>query len=277
MNFSKQIIVFISAWLILPIIMIILNIPFRNLLLIGIPVIFSFYNFIKAIIEKNSTNYFVIGILFLLIGIKIEYHFYNWVIHIILIIACLHFLRPFDNLKTDKLKFLGVILIGINIIFLVTSNSWILNQLNYGKKPWSTNLEWNDFQGIPEEQSELDAIITTTIYYKENRLYNYPNAVISSYMVRNESWQKEKNNNEAQKELLNHEKGHFNILEAHVRFAQDSLKKAWGISPDKIEEVIEFYLDQKEIAQKKYDSETQHGVNIEFQGEWDELIKNWLE
>jgi hypothetical protein len=116
----------------------------------------------------------------------------------------------------------------------------------------------------------------TSIKYKVNKLYNYPNAVISTFMIPNESWKKEISDEKAQKELLNHEKGHFNIVEANMRFAKDSLQQVWGKNPARIEEIIEFYIDQKETTQDKYDSETENGSNIKKQRDWDELIKKLL-
>lgn len=279
MKFSLQIIVFILVWLVLPIIMVALDIPYKNLLLIGMPIIFSIYNFIRGLVQEDSklsTKSFAIAILFILIGIKIEYHLYNWLIHIILIITSLYLFKPFKNLMGEKLKSLGIILICINFILLLTPNNWILNQLNYEKKSWSTNLEWNDFKGTPEKQSKLDAIISTGVQYKVNKVFNYPNAVISAYMIQNESWNKEISDVNAKKELLNHEKGHFNIVEAHIRFTQDSLQKIWGANSDKIEKVIDYYLEQKEITQDRYDSITQHGSILDKQREWDILIQEWL-
>ncbi|WP_040252074.1 DUF922 domain-containing protein, partial [Psychroserpens mesophilus] len=280
MKFFKQIIVFISIWLILPTMMVALNIPYKNLFIIVTPIIFSIYNLIQGLNQEDSElskKSFVISLLFVLIAIKIEYHFYNWLIHMILIFLGVYIFKPFKNLLVEKLNFLGTILICINLLLLITSNNWILNQLNHEKKPWSTNLEWTDFHATPEENSKLDAIISTGVKYKINKVFNYPNTVISAYMIPNESWNKEISDDNAKKELLNHEKGHFNIVEAHIRFIQDSLDKTWGKSSDKIEKVIYYYLEQKRNAQDKYDSITEHGSILLKQREWDTLIEKWLE
>jgi len=279
MNFYRQLIVFILLWLIIPLIMVLLNIPLKNLLLIGVPIFFAVYNFIKGVIAKSIkklVSFFLLTALFILIAIKIEYHYYNFVIHSIIVLVGVFVFKPWNKLKSDKLKFLGNSLILINLILLITPNYWILNQLNHQKKSWTPYIEWSDFQGNPEKQSQVDAIITTNFRYKVNKAFNYPSAVISTYMIQNESWKKEINNEEAKRELLNHEQGHFNIAKAHEKFAIDSIKKIWGASPKQSENVINYFIDKNDITQEKYDSITNHGSITRKQRDWDILIGKWL-
>lgn len=280
MNFYRQIIIFILTWLILPITMSGLEIPFKNLLLIGIPIIFSFYSLIKGLFEKNSKSAngsFYIALLYILIAIKIEYHIYNFLLHLIFIIFGYSIFSSFQNVKLKKARTLGFSLLVINMLLLLTSNSWILGIMNSNKINWTENLEWANFQGVPENDSKMDAIISSGINNKVNYLYNYPPAVFSVNMDPKESWVKNIKDLDAKTILLNHEQGHFNITEAHKRFAQDSINNIWGKSPEKIKEVIEFYINQNNTISDKYDLETEHGSNLDYQSKWDISIEKWLD
>lgn len=271
----KQILTLLYLFLIF--LVLLSDIDVKFILLLVMSLFYFIYNIIKGIIyidinKQTSIIHLLLAVFSISFFCKVLYYYYNFLIHIIVIILSIYLVKVLCDIKKWKNSYL---IIGLNILLLLTSNDWIFRQVqSKNKKNWNRELKWSEFQGNPEVSSKMDAIITTGFNYKVNRLYNYPSALVTSFMNKQDSWKKETTYT---KELLNHEQGHFDITEAYARFTRDSIKNSWGKNPKEIEEIIDYFLEQKNKMQGKYDTDTQHGLIYKNQKEWNDKFTKWLE
>ena len=146
-----------------------------------------------------------------------------------------------------------------------------------------TQLEWDKhFKGLPNQNSAFLAETHTHFSYKYN--VKIRNGVFSiqfkfeSGVDSLTSWvKKDKLTTEtASLRLLNHEQGHANIgfllaKEGEIRITQQNYNQDnYKTLIDQTgKEVRTFYREM----QKRYDLETQHGVDLVAQKKWDDFLK----
>ncbi|MFC5048964.1 DUF922 domain-containing protein [Aquimarina hainanensis] len=113
-------------------------------------------------------------------------------------------------------KFLAVIL------FLVFPNDGYVEKFSYAEK---SKLDWSDFRGEPDWNSDFDAVVITGITYQWS--YGKDEGEIAldykvdSFCYPSQSWAKIGQRTDY---LLNHEQLHFDISELHARILRKRLK-----------------------------------------------------
>ena len=137
-------------------------------------------------------------------------------------------------------------------------------------------LTWADFKGKPDSTSRNLAISSTGIAYS----FRYSNTAFSysaiAFLDRNKSWKKQL----AGIHILKHEQGHFDITEI---FARKLYTAIGNLQPSKktieknVSRLAETIIRQKNDFQKKYDTETNFGMNKEAQAKWETMIEKELE
>lgn len=145
-------------------------------------------------------------------------------------------------------------------------------------------LKKNHFQGkIPKDKSldggnsNADAAIVSYFICK----YKISDGNISLYsfavMDRKMTWKKKGG---VSKELLAHEKAHFDISEIYCRKLKKYLRGLQmdsGTFVESIKTAYEKYWKLMRVAQVKYDKETAHSINEETQKLWELKIKEELD
>lgn len=245
-----------------------------------LPILFGLIYFIKSfvkLIERNKielTNLVIITLLYFQTSLKIFYIYYNLFITLILIIVSLYFIYKFwTKLKLSN-KFTTILLILTNSILFFTSDNYILGKLNefsYSGQPWIRNVTWNDFEGEQIDSSKYSALISTSLNYKINRVYNYPQAIVISTMDKKMSWKRESISPNNAK-LLKHEQGHFDIAELQTRLANDSIKNIWPSKTIELDSIINYFRKRHESFTDDYDKYTRHSLDTINQKVFDSLF-----
>lgn len=158
------------------------------------------------------------------------------------------------------------------IIFFVFFNS--IN--SYSQIQWNSieSINWSNFKGRPLNCiSEFKANTFSSVeceYGSYDTCFFYN---VRSLFDEIKSWHVDTTS-----ELLEHERGHFNISEIHARmirkFLRTNLRK--GISDDKIRRGIDAIQKQKARYQNLYDIETNYSQNLLKQKWWQLKIKKQL-
>ena len=254
-------------------------------LLILLPIIFSLYFLIQIFTFifngrlTNSLLSFLLAILSFYTDVKIYYTYYNLVIHIVLI--CITIFYWFRVRKTISIfiKSIGYILVVINISLVFIPNESVYQHWNHKEIVWR-NLTWNDFKGIPDKEENPDFAAQTNsgIEWKVNEAFNYPPAIVVSYMDTYKSWKKPYIGKNESKDslLLQHEQIHFDLYELRRRAIVKVLSHHWGESTDSLNRFIRTRARDVTLISKKYDVQTSHGLNQEVQKLWTKKMNQAL-
>lgn len=140
---------------------------------------------------------------------------------------------------------------------------------------WSEDrkLSWDDFQGIPNSEKfpEYDAITDCGFGFESStaKLFSFErHFFVETKFQKMTSWVLPDKKRE---ELLKHEQIHFDIAELFGRKLRKDLKNA-NINSASLrlaEEIFQKVHRDFEAYQKKYDQETNHGLNLLSQREWE--------
>lgn len=141
----------------------------------------------------------------------------------------------------------------------------------------SVKLKWEDFQGKVIENSKYKALTYSTVEVKPIKLNKDTIAYeMTCWFEKKMSWSKNKNSDN----LLRHEQLHFDITELVTRKMR---KKFLLLKPSDWKNARElvkkyFYEEEKEreLINKKYDLETDHGTISSKQKEWEIKIAKEL-
>lgn len=141
-------------------------------------------------------------------------------------------------------------------------------------------LRYDDFKAQPK-MGRYAAMVFTSISYEGNSrvVDNFLEVVINLkvYVVKSMSWMKADSKNPR---VLKHEQTHFDIAKiAAERFKRQirSLDLTVEDHDSQIQyQFLETYREMHNI-QKAYDHETQHGLNLEAQRKWEEMVSNELQ
>src|SRR5581483_2677789 len=105
---------------------------------------------------------------------------------------------------------------------------------------WAS-LDWYDYTGQPSRDAIHDAQTSCGVVYLVNKAYNYPPAIAYAQMIPEESWVKKWKDTNASHmaHLLEHEQGHFDLVELFKRKICDSVSHAWGKAAKNIDAIIQ--------------------------------------
>lgn len=137
-------------------------------------------------------------------------------------------------------------------------------------------LSFNDFQAKPPQNTRFQAAIFPSFGYDMQRELKggliQVQIILKVYMIRSASWAFPMIKSTYS---LNHEQRHFDLVKLiSERFKAKLLSEK--LNPDNYEgiinfEYLEFYREMNRL-QKKYDQETNHGINKAKQDEWNRWI-----
>lgn len=133
-------------------------------------------------------------------------------------------------------------------------------------------LTWSDFKGRAIKKSPYAA--NTSSGFSFNTELEGDSLKIFMYCEfhKNESWVKKKSENES---LLKHEQGHFDLTEIYCRkIRKEIIEGQFEISSvnKEVAKILKKQNKALNVAQKKYDKETNHNLNTENQLKWDAYI-----
>ena len=139
-------------------------------------------------------------------------------------------------------------------------------------------LSWSDFKGKPIKTSSYHAQTQGSLNYTFDN--DGPGAYIFNLNVKfdkKKSWVKSE---EATDNLLNHERGHFDIYEIYGRTIIKRIKETKALTglkfSENIEKIFRKSFDELQKFQQEYDDETNHSKILEKQEEWNEKLQDLL-
>ncbi|WP_418604011.1 hypothetical protein [Hwangdonia sp.] len=226
--------------------------------------LFSLYHFmifLNNLAKPNASNSIIslfTTLLYINIILKINYQYYNFIASALLIITGIIILKKLDK---NKHSLIFLFLITINTGALFTSDTWLFNSKMKDVEIWNSQITWKSFKGVPDKKSKFDAYILTEFRGLENKVYNYPPAILTSILKPHNSWRKKTRDTTFNHLLLEHEQRHFDITEIHKNKALDSVNKSWGKNSNEIKKIISFFNEKENEYQKYYDSITNHGLD----------------
>ena len=132
-------------------------------------------------------------------------------------------------------------------------------------------LQWQDFRGEPDDDSNGDAATAVSIKAKPFMVKQEIHYDIVAYFNREKSWARDKSPS-----LLAHEQLHFDIAELYARKIRKKVSelKRQGVKNIKVfNAAIEQLLDESNEVDLQYDLETLHGALSKKQEQWTEKIE----
>ena len=223
--------------------------------------------------RKISAAAFItlLALLSFYVDIKLYYSYYNSVFHILLISACILLWAKKPKPRKTFADFSALIVVGINIILLLTPDEKIYQYWDSNEIGWR-KLKWSDFKGkhIKDNDSIYSALTSSGLEWKSNKAFNYPPAIVISYMDTQLSWKKPYINQDKNSDslLLQHEQIHFDLYELSRRALVKELRHRWGNSEDSLNQLIRTMAKRATYVGKQYDIQTEHGQNQVMQRLW---------
>ena len=135
-------------------------------------------------------------------------------------------------------------------------------------------LQWDDFQGEPDENSLGDAGAAVKISAKPFLVKNRIKYDVVATFNRKKSWARDKSVS-----LLAHEQLHFDIAELYARKIRKKISELrdQGVNDIKTyNSAIQELLLESNEADERYDLETLHGALSRKQATWAAKVKNEL-
>lgn len=137
-------------------------------------------------------------------------------------------------------------------------------------------LTWDDFKGTPPINSHHAASVNSGIAYSYSAKIT-GKIVQLDFEVHSEfypqlSWKRDLKENDSQ--LLRHEQLHWNISELHARILQKAFlnyKPSLSYKRD-LQQIFKRVEAARQIMQGRYDRETNHGLKLTQQREWETYI-----
>lgn len=143
-------------------------------------------------------------------------------------------------------------------------------------------LGWGDFRKNYRSRNNYHASSATGIYSFWNCDSNRFSFVVGAFFDKNESWVMSWVQFDRRRKgfLLNHEQTHFDLTEVYARkirreFAR--LQQPCRKSDDELNAIVNRYLEQFQEEEKRYDAETQHGIDERKQYDWDRKVYEQLD
>lgn len=138
----------------------------------------------------------------------------------------------------------------------------------------SRRLNWDDFQCAADEKEELHAMTSTNIDVKARCFGNLIQFDVKCVFVTKDSWSK----NKISKRLLAHEQMHFDLTEVYARILREKLSKTQNLCGNSAElgKLVQKCFTDWKKEQDRYDTETNHGLILEKQAIWEDIIAQRL-
>jgi len=145
-----------------------------------------------------------------------------------------------------------------------------LNERSY----WSSDiiLKWKDFKGKQDNNHPFDAETNWAVEYSCGLNQDTLSFTLKCYFDKNGSWVKKGKETDV---LLNHERMHFNLGEVYSRKLRKALLEHAYNRETINEDVQTLYnnmFSECQVAQKRYDKDTNHSKIQDKQEQWDEEI-----
>lgn len=164
------------------------------------------------------------------------------------------------------------------ISFLPADKAWSQSDVDPAIDQLSWNefykLQWDDFQGEPDEQSLGDAGTAVMIKAKPFLVKNRIKYDVAAIFNRRKSWVRDKSAS-----LLAHEQLHFDIAELYARKIRKKIAEMneRGINDIKVYNaaIHQLLLESNEVDER-YDLETLHGAMSKKQAAWVRQVKDEL-
>jgi predicted secreted Zn-dependent protease len=135
-------------------------------------------------------------------------------------------------------------------------------------------LQWNDFQGEPQENSIGDAGAVVQIKAKPYKVKSRIFYTVEAVFNRKKSWARDQS-----QALLAHEQLHFDIAELYARKIRQKIKELSDRGVDDVKTfnaAIQQLLDESNEIDRQYDIETLHGAISKRQAAWTDKVKQGL-
>jgi len=205
----------------------------------------------------------------------------------------------------DKINLVLLLIITICVGLAIV---WVLDFTSELRWKNPSQLEWDDFRGIPnlwlvvfygygaEIKSDLKHQTSYELKIVEGSCrYSITKVEGIAYMSRIESWANPMITSSYRS--LQHEQTHFDIAEVHARMFNERVKNellnqeflcpvgsnSWFQSKIKMEAnalataILDQIKDQLRFVQNAYDVQTEHGRDYEKQREWEYRIRDIIE
>lgn len=171
------------------------------------------------------------------------------------------------------------LILAVSPLFFIANQSYSQNGTNEFIWSPTDSIEWSDFQGKPDSTRRTfdarfaKALTVTGIKFIEiDSLSDRACYDVKTVFYCSDSWKTGTTH-----ALLNHERGHFDLMEVHARKLRKRLfELARSCKTSSIDEELNLVLDQYDTVNDQYDEQTMFGTNIMNQDLWDEKIKNEL-
>jgi hypothetical protein len=190
-------------------------------------------------------------------------------------ISCIKTVDNYIEAHKNKLEAFNT---GSHIIFKPFQTRNTGDTVHYA----SRKIKWNDFKGVPRDQSSYAASIFTSIAIQtELRIIDRKiTATIQpqTFMIPSQSWVKPIARDDSS---LEHEQIHFDITQVIMLRLMDRLKNLEARTMDDLNSMIQYeYLEAfKEMnrLQEQYDKESRHNLNKPGQIKWKLQVYEWLQ
>jgi len=136
------------------------------------------------------------------------------------------------------------------------------------------DLQWDDFQGKPDKDSNGDAATAVHIKAKPFLVRKKIHYDVVAIFNRRKSWSRDQSSS-----LLAHEQLHFDIAELYARKIRQKVEQMTHAGINDIKEfnaAIHELLEESNAVDRQYDIETLHGAMSRKQAAWSEKIKKEL-
>lgn len=151
---------------------------------------------------------------------------------------------------------------------------------------WSANnlIEWSDFKGEIDSTKfgnaltsyKIDIVPDNVMVDEDSNIQEIEKLTVIANFYKNHSWTTGTFDNN----LLTHERLHFDIAELYarkIRVRFDSMKKKGEARFDVYLGNYKELWQECRLMQKQYDNETNHGVKLNKNKEWQKRIKTELD
>lgn len=144
----------------------------------------------------------------------------------------------------------------------------------------SIKLTWRDFKADPDPISNAAALTASGITFgysvktSGKRIVDYTTTV-EAHFYPNKSWYLK---NKADAYILGHEQLHFDITELYARKFREQLSKL-VVNQNVKEQMKRLHTAINEAVsetQKRYDTQSNHSINVEVQKQWETFIQEEL-
>ncbi|MGM0581375.1 MAG: DUF922 domain-containing protein [Bacteroidota bacterium] len=278
-KFDKQFLIFLLLF-IGSVTLQFLDAPGSKPLTIIVPILFSiisFFNFLSEGVNYTDWDFkrLLVSLLYFTISLKIFYIYYNVFIAILLVATSVYVLVSYD-LNSEKIKSrLSLLTVIVTILIFIPDRTLLKFYQKADRKVWGNEIQWEDFEGSkPKDIYPRLSRVSFTISYDYNRVYNYPNFISVTTMVKSLSWVK--SGYDYDTELLEHERLHVDISEVIRREFEDSVRYMKYKDSHKIREMYLRLMDKNKEMQAEYDRITNHGLDSIQQTKWNKKIESLL-